>query len=110
MTKVRKQSERDALPPSPWHVDKDSRHDIEWNNHILSDDGKTVCFMAHNPDDNAALENAASVIAASPLLFDMANQTVECLTDHWGTMDNMPADFETLYRKLTAVIALAERY
>ena len=39
---------------------------MEWNNHIQSADGNTVCFMAHDPDGNEALENAANAIAAAP--------------------------------------------
>lgn len=99
-----------VLPPSPWHVDQDNRPDMEWNNHILSDDGRTVCFMAHNPDDNTALENAASVMAASPLLFDVAIQAVECITNAWGSEENMPPAFRLLHRKYIEVIALARRY
>ena len=69
MTEVRKQPELAALlPPSPWYVDPDDRPNMEWNNHILSAEGNTVCFMAHNPDDNTALENAARLIASAPEL------------------------------------------
>ena len=64
------------LPPSPWYVDPDDRPDMEWNNHILSADGNTVCFMAHNPDNNEALENAARLIGAAPDLL----KALKCLS------------------------------
>lgn len=37
----------------------------------------------------------------------VANEAIECLTDHWGQTANMPAVFEALYHKLRAAIALA---
>ena len=69
-TEVRNQPATDALPPSPWYVDPDYRPGMEWNNHILSADSNTVCFMAHSPDDNTKLENAANLIAAAPELLE----------------------------------------
>ncbi len=65
------------LPAAPWTVDPDDRFDMEWNNHILSADGNTVCFMAHNPDDNTALENAARAIAAVPDLLAALSRIAE---------------------------------
>ena len=67
------------LPPRPWYVDRDERPDMEWNNHILSADGNTVCFMAHNPDDNTALENAAHVITAAGDLFEALKGAIGAL-------------------------------
>lgn len=58
------------LPPTPWYVDPDYRPGMEWNNHILSSDSNTVCFMAHDPADNTKLENAARLIAASTDLYE----------------------------------------
>lgn len=83
------------LPAAPWHVDPDDRPGMEWNNHILSADGNTVCFMAHNPDDNTALENAARLIAAAPSLLEALRQFAQLplpsemhAADDWhSTMD-----------------------
>ena len=58
------------LPQAPWHIDPDDRPDMEWNNHIISADGNTVCFMAHNPRGNEALESAARLISAAPELLE----------------------------------------
>jgi len=59
-----------AIPPAPWCVDPDDRIGMEWNNHVISADGNTVCFMAHNPDGNEAHDNAALLIAAAPDLLE----------------------------------------
>ena len=67
---VMKHTAGESLPPSPWYVDPDDRPNMEWNNHILSADGNTVCFMAHNPNDNTKLENAARLIASTPELLE----------------------------------------
>ena len=74
---VRTQAVGVSLPPSPWCVDPDYRPGMEWNNHILSADSNTVCFMAHSPDDNTKLENAAHVIAAAPDLLEALRPFVD---------------------------------
>jgi hypothetical protein len=47
-----------------WLVERDAREGMEWNNHIVSDDGNTVCFMAHSGGtDDEGDEAKAELIA-----------------------------------------------
>lgn len=94
-----------TLPPAPWHVDPDDRPDMEWNNHILSADGNTVCFMAHNPDDNTALENAAHVIKAAPDLLEALKATFALLDQHDKPTDHQ---LRELYGRVCSAISRAE--
>lgn len=89
------------LPPAPWYVDPDYRPDMEWNNHVLSADGNTVCFMAHNPDDNEAHENAAYAIAAIPDLLEAAKEFV-------AKVERGEARSKQSYAAFKAAIAKAE--
>lgn len=91
-TEVRSTPGPDALPPLPWYVDPDDRIGMEWNNHIQSADGNTVCFMAHNPDDNTKLENATHLIAAAPDLLEVV-QTVDYLLNELAD-ERTPANIE----------------
>lgn len=34
--------------PGDWHVDPDDRDSMEWNNHIIDDNGGRICFMAND--------------------------------------------------------------
>ncbi len=66
------------LPPAPWYVDPDDRPGMGWNNHVLSADGHTVCFMAHNPNgSNEPHENAAHAISALPDLMESVRELAE---------------------------------
>jgi hypothetical protein len=50
----------------PWEIEPDNRCGMEWNNHIVTQDGgHTVCFMAHSGvADNSEHEASAALIAA----------------------------------------------
>ncbi len=59
--------------PGPWHVDHDTREDMEWNNHIAMPNGNTVCFMAHGgPEKQDEFDANARLIAAAPDLLEAA--------------------------------------
>ena len=80
---------------------------MEWNNHIISADGHTVCFMAHNPDNNTALENAARLIAAAPELLEALKACRERLSFVVDLDETASADIDA-FNMAEAAIAKAE--
>ena len=60
-----------------WGVEGDTRRGMEWNRHIVDNDGKTVCFMAHSDGkDCPGDEHRALLVAAAPALLDALRDLV----------------------------------
>ena len=63
LASLREKAEKATL--GPWVVDPDTRPGMEWNNHIVTEAGFRVCFMAHSgAADNEA--TAAHIAAFNP--------------------------------------------
>ena len=64
----------DKFLPGPWYVSRDTRPDMEWNNHIASveEPHLEVCSMFHtnDMDGNEQGEANAQLVAAAPDLLN----------------------------------------
>jgi hypothetical protein len=62
----------DEATARPWLIEPDDRPGMDWNNHIVQQNGNAVCFMAHSgkPDNQ---QHAA----AAELLCNLANSGEE---------------------------------
>ena len=87
--------------PGPWRVDPDERDGMEYNNHVITESGDRICFMAHAGHDRQAEFDAnARLIAAAP---DLLAALQECLREHGGY--TIKGECE---RRARAALALAE--
>ena len=60
-----------------WGVEHDTRPGMSWNRHIVDNDGKTVCFMAHSDGvDCAGDAQRALLVASAPALLDALRELV----------------------------------
>lgn len=70
----------------PWHVDEDTRPGMQWNRHICSDAGTTICFMAHSDGkDEQGDEAKARLIAAAPEMLGMLQWCESWFSKHSPT-------------------------
>ena len=60
-----------------WGVEVDTRPGMDWNRHIVDNDGKRVCFMAHSDGkDCPGDEQRALLVADAPALLDALRELV----------------------------------